>query len=193
MSPGDVAVMGRFQGQVDVFRASIPLGVPVTNLPASKNFIDDLVVKVDGTPIYTSDFETDAEADRLAPDGWSRIASDVASASDHAYYLELRDQSGFDYDGHDQSDRGDTSWAPGVFIEYTDEAHGYGNNGTPAPPAQHYLDSQPIPGSDCVEEQNGNCADASFTAGPGDNRFSDAVTTEQPGGFVNSFSDPDSA
>jgi M6 family metalloprotease-like protein/uncharacterized repeat protein (TIGR01451 family) len=156
-------------------------------------FIDDLVVKVDGAPIYSSDFESDAEADRLAPDGWSRIASDVASASDHAYYLELRDQSGFDYDGHGQSDRGDTSWAPGVFIEYTDEAHGYGNNGTPAPPAQHYLDSQPIPGSDCVAEQNGNCADASFTDGSGDNRFSDAVTEAQPGGFVNSFSDPDSA
>jgi PKD repeat protein len=156
-------------------------------------FIDDLVVKVDGTPIYSSDFEADAEADRLAPDGWSRIASDVASASDHAYYLELRDQSGFDYDGHGQSDRGDTTWAPGVFIEYTDEAHGYGNNGTPAPPAQHYLDSQPIPGSDCVAEANGNCADASFTAAAGDDHFSDAVTTGQPGGFVNSFSDPDSA
>ena len=156
-------------------------------------FVDDIVVRVDGAPIYSSDFETDAEADRLAPDGWSRIASDEASASDHAYYLELRDQSGFDFDGHGQSDRGDTSWAPGVFIEYTDEAHGYGNNGTPDPPAQHYLDSQPVPGSDCVSEQNGNCADASFTASAGDSRFSDAVTAEQPGGFVNSFSDPDSA
>lgn len=156
-------------------------------------FVDDVVVKVDGTPIYSSDFEADAEADRLAPDGWSRIASDAASASDHAYYLELRDQSGFDFDGHGQSDRGDTSWAPGVFIEYTDEAHGYGNNGTPDPPAQHYLDSQPVPGSDCVSETNGNCADVSFTTAPGDNRFSDAVTAEQPGGFVNSFSDPDSA
>jgi hypothetical protein len=41
--PGDVAVMVRFQGQVDVFRASIPLGVPVTNLPPVKNFIDELV------------------------------------------------------------------------------------------------------------------------------------------------------
>jgi M6 family metalloprotease-like protein len=156
-------------------------------------FIDDVVVKVDGTPIYESDFEADAEAGRLSPDGWSRIASDEASAADHAYYLELRDQSGFDFDGHGQSDRGDTSWAPGVFIEYTDEAHGYGNNGTPEPPAQHYLDSQPIPGSDCVNEQNGNCADASFTGVAGDDRFSDAVTAEQPGGFVNSFSDPDSA
>jgi hypothetical protein len=41
--PGEVAVMARFQGHVTVFRASIPLGVATTNIPASKNFIDDQV------------------------------------------------------------------------------------------------------------------------------------------------------
>ena len=41
--PGDAAVMVRFQGQVTVFRASLPLGVPVTSLPPEKNFIDRLV------------------------------------------------------------------------------------------------------------------------------------------------------
>ncbi len=41
--PGDVAVMIRFQGQVTVFRASIPLGLQVTNVPPSKNFVDDHV------------------------------------------------------------------------------------------------------------------------------------------------------
>ena len=41
--PGDVAVMVRFQGQVAVFRASVPLGIPVESLPPSTNFIDDLV------------------------------------------------------------------------------------------------------------------------------------------------------
>ena len=41
--PGDVAVMVRFQGQVTVFRANIPLGLPVNNLPPAKNFIDELV------------------------------------------------------------------------------------------------------------------------------------------------------
>ncbi|MDX1962183.1 MAG: DUF1549 domain-containing protein [Pirellulales bacterium] len=40
---GAVAIMARFQGQVAVFRAMIPLGAPVENLPPSKNFIDDLV------------------------------------------------------------------------------------------------------------------------------------------------------
>ena len=40
---GDVAVMARYQGQVAVFRATIPLGVPVDKLPPAKNFIDELV------------------------------------------------------------------------------------------------------------------------------------------------------
>ncbi|HEV3025336.1 MAG TPA: DUF1549 domain-containing protein [Pirellulales bacterium] len=42
---GDVAIMARYQGQVGVFRASIPLGVPVDNLPLAKSFIDELVFK----------------------------------------------------------------------------------------------------------------------------------------------------
>ncbi len=41
--PGDVAVMVRFQGQVAVFRASVPLGLSVTNLPPQRNFIDQHV------------------------------------------------------------------------------------------------------------------------------------------------------
>jgi hypothetical protein len=41
--PGDVAVMVRFQGQVTVFRASIPLGLPVNNLPPTRNHIDQHV------------------------------------------------------------------------------------------------------------------------------------------------------
>ena len=40
---GNVAVMARYQGQVGVFRASIPLGIEVDNLPEPKNFIDELV------------------------------------------------------------------------------------------------------------------------------------------------------
>jgi len=40
---GDVAVMARFQGQVAVFRASIPLGAKVDDLPPTRNFIDELV------------------------------------------------------------------------------------------------------------------------------------------------------
>ena len=40
---GNVAVMARYQGQVGVFRASIPLGIEVGNLPEPTNFIDELV------------------------------------------------------------------------------------------------------------------------------------------------------
>ncbi|HET6878785.1 MAG TPA: DUF1549 domain-containing protein [Pirellulales bacterium] len=42
---GDVAVMARFQGQVSVFRATIPLGIEVadSSLLPKRNFIDELV------------------------------------------------------------------------------------------------------------------------------------------------------
>jgi len=40
---GEVAVMARYQGQVDVFRASIPLGIEVAGLPDPNNFIDEIV------------------------------------------------------------------------------------------------------------------------------------------------------
>ena len=42
-STGSVAIMTRFQSQVDVFRATIPLGLEVDNLPTAKNHIDELV------------------------------------------------------------------------------------------------------------------------------------------------------
>jgi hypothetical protein len=40
---GDVAVMVRFQGQVDVFTATVPLGIKIDKLPPAANFIDELV------------------------------------------------------------------------------------------------------------------------------------------------------
>lgn len=40
---GSVAIMARYQGQVGVFRATVPLGVEVANLPAAKNYIDEHV------------------------------------------------------------------------------------------------------------------------------------------------------
>jgi hypothetical protein len=41
--PGDVAVMVRYQGKVSTFRATVPLGAPVDQLPPISNFVDDLV------------------------------------------------------------------------------------------------------------------------------------------------------
>jgi hypothetical protein len=43
--PGTVNVMVRYQGQVGVFQATLPLGAPVNNLPIAKNYIDELVFK----------------------------------------------------------------------------------------------------------------------------------------------------
>jgi hypothetical protein len=40
---GNVAVMVRYQGNVAVYSASVPLGAPVENLPSPKNFIDEHV------------------------------------------------------------------------------------------------------------------------------------------------------
>ena len=40
---GKVAVMVRYQGQVAVFSASVPLGAPVENLPPARNFVDERV------------------------------------------------------------------------------------------------------------------------------------------------------
>ena len=40
---GTVAVMCMFQGHVDVFRATLPLGQEITSLPAPANYIDELV------------------------------------------------------------------------------------------------------------------------------------------------------
>jgi hypothetical protein len=42
---GNVAIMARYQGQVAVFRAVIPLGITVEQLPPARNFIDQLVFK----------------------------------------------------------------------------------------------------------------------------------------------------
>ena len=42
---GSASVMVRYQGHVATFRAPIPLGAPVLNLPKPRNFIDELVFR----------------------------------------------------------------------------------------------------------------------------------------------------
>ena len=183
-------------------------------------FIDDIKITAGDQVIYESNFETDREPDRLIPGGcsstdnfrvaaictagWNWINAELPSEQDHAYYLELRDQTGFDFNGWEQSERGDTSWQPGVYIEYTNESHGYGNNGVPGAPAQMYLDATPQPGSDCVVENgdpsdnddpDANCDDMSFlgtNVNPDRDHFDDFVDADQPEGYISSFEDPDS-
>jgi hypothetical protein len=174
-------------------------------------FIDDLEVRAGDQVLYSSDFSEEDEL-RLFPGGcgdegrkvaakctagWSRIQADQPSALDHSYYLELRDRSGFDFDGRGQADRGLIGWSPGVLVEYTDEVRGYGNNGAGTPPRQHYLDSQPQPDYDCggnLTEEHPEpavltaerCQDAAFTAADGDSAFRDV-------GWIDNFWDDSSA
>lgn len=41
--PGDVAIMVRYQGKVATFRATVPLGAIVENLPPARNYVDQQV------------------------------------------------------------------------------------------------------------------------------------------------------
>jgi M6 family metalloprotease-like protein len=129
-------------------------------------FIDDLAITADGNDIYRSDFEASDEGTRLFPNGFTRVSSADGVATDHAYYIEMRDRVNWDKDGKLQSDRGVPTWAPGVAILYTDENHGYGNTGADGVPAQTIVDSQPQPGN-----KTPNLDDAAFTATTGDEKF----------------------
>ena len=142
-------------------------------------FIDDVVIKADSQVIYSSDFERSSDpalynggcreslqTSQRCTDGWQYVAADQNSPAEHAYLMELRDRSGFDFKGWGESERDPIAWRPGVLLAYTDEDHGYGNVGTDNPPAQTPLDARPEPGSDTP-----NLDDAAFAAGE---RFSDA-------------------
>jgi immune inhibitor A len=173
-------------------------------------FIDDLVVKAGDQVVYSSDFSNEDDLHEFpggcganglqvadhCTDGWTRLKADTPTALDHGYYIELRDRSGFDFASRGQSDRGALAFDPGVLIEYTDEARGYGNFSSASPPRQHYIDSQPEPGKDCGDNlyetdpqpdvlTGSRCEDVSFTAQAGDNHFKDV-------GWVDNFTDPGS-
>lgn len=52
--PGGVAIMARYQGQVGVFQARIPLGIPIADWPPAKTIVDELVfaqLKTLGVPL----------------------------------------------------------------------------------------------------------------------------------------------
>lgn len=121
-------------------------------------FIDDIEIKADNTVVYSSDFEASQESTRIFPDGWSRVSSSEGAPADHAFYIELRDRISNDFNGKGQSERGVPTWEGGVSMIYTDEAHGYGNNGVDDPPAQTPVDSAPQPGNSAP-----NLDDAAFT------------------------------
>jgi M6 family metalloprotease-like protein len=94
----------------------------------------------------------------LCTQGFQLLTAGAPAEAEHAYLLEMRDRSGFDYDGRGQNDRDPIAFQPGVLLDYTDEAHGYGNAGTDDPPAQSPLDAAPTKNSETP-----NLNDASFT------------------------------
>jgi M6 family metalloprotease-like protein len=167
-------------------------------------FVDDVVVRAGDRVIYSSDFESGADDTRIfnggcseslqvatkCTAGWQYVDAGDDAIQDHAYYLEMRDRSGFDVSGREQNDRAPIGFFPGLLLTYTDEAAGYGNTGETATdtPNQSPIDSQPQPGSVAP-----NLDDAAFTAVAGDSRFSDAKTTERPGGWTDNYVDDESA
>ena len=102
--------------------------------------------------------------------------------ADHAYYMEMRDRSGFDNDGHGEDSRANgPTFEPGLSLVYTDENHGYGNVGTADPPAQTPVDAKPEPGN-----EDPNLDDAAFNA------FSRQRYTDAGQGWVDNYTDPNS-
>ena len=91
--------------------------------------------------IYSTDFEDSERAPHLQrrlprrhPDRsvvhqrhGHYVDASSGNPADHAYYIELRDRSGFDFDGRGQNDRAAIGFEPGLLVVYTDESHGIGN------------------------------------------------------------------
>ncbi len=162
-------------------------------------FIDDLKITVNGDVLYETDFESSGTPDdarvfsggcksqlrtaATCTKGWQYVAASAGSPADHAYYMEMRDRSGFDFDGKGENDRDAISFLPGMLLVYTNESHCYGNAGCDDPPGQSPLDSQPQPGNSTP-----NLHDAAFTAAVGDSHFSDSGA-----GHTDNYEDPSSA
>ena len=134
----------------------------------------------DDPAVFNGGCKEDLGVAKICTKGWNYFDSSAEAPADHAYYLEMRDRSGFDEQGRGQNDRDPIEFLPGLSTVYTDEAHGYGNVGTDDPPAQSPLDSQPEPGSDAP-----GLADAAWTAAAGDEKFSDSGI-----GHTDNYSNP---
>jgi hypothetical protein len=108
--PGNAAVMVRYGGKVAVCSLSIPLGAPVKELPAAKNFVDELVfanLKAIGVPpspvcddstflrrvsldiagrLPTAE-ETSAFLNNASPDKRDQVIDALLSSPDYADYF----------------------------------------------------------------------------------------------------------
>ncbi len=151
--------------------------------PSGEKVLLQTDLEKDGGPSDPRIFNGGCQADNpggSCTKGWQFVAAGDEADFDHGYYLEMRDRSGFDLDGHGQIDRDPIGFEPGLYLSYTDEAHGYGNAGTDSPPAQSPLDSTPEPGSDTP-----NLDDAAFTAAAARSTYSDSGA-----GHTDNYTDP---
>ncbi|MGI8901121.1 MAG: immune inhibitor A domain-containing protein, partial [Nocardioides sp.] len=102
-------------------------------------FIDDIKVTatVDGRPEVLLDTDLEGEGGPDDPSffpggckddtsvasnctvGWNYISSSAGAPADHAYYMELRDRSGFDESGKGENDRDAIDFAAGLSLVYT--------------------------------------------------------------------------
>ncbi|GAA4372675.1 PKD domain-containing protein [Nocardioides caricicola] len=156
--------------------------------PSGEQVLLETDFEDDGGPddprIFNGGCKEDLTTAQQCTQGWKYLQAGAESPQDHAYYLELRDRSGFDLDGKGQIDRDPIGFQAGLYLSYTDEAHGYGNAGTDDPPAQSPLDSTPEPGS-ATPDLN----DAAFTAASGRSTYSDSSANPH----VDNYTDPSSA
>ncbi len=163
--------------------ATPPSGAPVTLF--SNGFEDPETGGPEGQGIFNGGCKDQLKTADACTGGWNFVGRGITNEADHAYYLEMRDRSGFDASGRDENDRDAIGFQPGLSLVYTDEAHGYGNVGTDNPPAQSPLDSTPEPGSDTP-----NLNDAAFTALAARSTFSDAPTGTPARGRFDNYTDP---
>ena len=89
--PGDVAIMVRFQSQVAVFRANVPLGIKFTNVPPERTFVDQHVfAKLKKLGVPPSELCDDATFVR-------RVTGDIAgrlpTAEEARTFIEDKDPS----------------------------------------------------------------------------------------------------
>ncbi|QGJ71286.1 Bacterial Ig-like domain (Group 2) [Planctomycetales bacterium 10988] len=107
---GEVAIMARYQGHVDTFRASIPLGLEVNDLPPARNLVDEHVfaklktlgippsqgaddptflrrVTLDLAGRLPSTQETEAFLQDQSPDKRDRVIDRLLDSGDYADYF----------------------------------------------------------------------------------------------------------
>ncbi len=163
--------------------ATPPGGTPVPLF--TQDFEDPATGGQDGQGIFNGGCKDNLATADTCTTGWNYVGRGFTNAADHAYYLEMRDRSGFDNNGRGEDDRTGIAFQPGLYLSYTDEAHGDGNVGTDNPPAQSPLDSVPTVGSDAP-----NLNDAAFTDAATRSVFTDVPDPVTKRGRFDNYSDP---